>query len=158
MVKYQLCKKGSESRRVGVGGQGVSVRFANMKSMKGDAIVEALVCMLLVSVIGLGVAYSISRSLAAQAKFNAQYSAVSQMRLLIQKSGLGLCGTSPNITIGSTSVAVSVSCSALSATAMAVNGVAVDMTVAQGVAQQTMTLAATSVSLFGGTGTISVGN
>lgn len=141
MGKYRSYKKGALAR-----------------GQRGDAILEALVCMFMVSIIGLSVAYSLSKSLSAHAKLNAQYSAVSQMRLLIEGSGFGLCGTTPSITIGATSVPVTVACSAMSATAVTVNGAAVDMTSAQGVGQQTMSLSATSVVFFGGSGTISVGN
>ena len=120
--------------------------------------VEALVCMFMVSIVGLSVAYSLSRALGAQSRLNAQHSAVSQMRLLIERNGFGLCGTTPSITIGTTNVAVAVACSAMSATSVTVNGAAVDMTSAQGVAEQSMSLSATSVWFFGGSGTIKVGN
>ena len=132
--------------------------FSLRLKIRGDAMLEALVSMALVSIIGIGAAYSTSRAIVSQSRFNAQYSAITQMRQLLQTSGVSLCSTSPTIVVGTTTLTLTVTCTPLSATAVTVNGTAVDMTAALGTAEQTITVSAPSTALFGGSGTISVGN
>ncbi|MNZ40498.1 hypothetical protein D3C78_580190 [compost metagenome] len=59
------------------------------RRQRGDALIEALISMLLVSVVGLGLVYSTSRVAVSHKDMNLQAMAVSQMRNLLQNHGSG---------------------------------------------------------------------
>ena len=65
---------------------------------KGSTLLEALVALLLTSIIALGGALSIGKILKTQRQSNIQQAAVDQLRVLLQ-SGSNLCGTTPQITV-----------------------------------------------------------
>lgn len=126
-------------------------------SLRGDAMLEALISMLIVLIAGLGSSYALAGMLKAKATLNAQYSAVAQMRQMIQRSGPALCTGSQTITVGTTVLALTATCTPLAST-VSVNGAAVDLSSTSGAASYSVTLSATSQALFGGSGTIIVGD
>ncbi|MHA3050645.1 prepilin-type N-terminal cleavage/methylation domain-containing protein [Acinetobacter sp. ANC 4639] len=87
---------------------------------KGSTLLEALVALLLTSIIALGGAVSIGKILQAHRQSNIQQIAVSQLRVLLQ-SGSSLCTTTstPTISVNNTTLNVSVTCTEKSIT---VNG------------------------------------
>lgn len=78
---------------------------------KGSTLFEALIALVLTSIIALGGALSIGKIMQAHRQSNIQQIAVNQLRMLLQ-SGSSLCGTTPapNITINNKSLNVTVTC------------------------------------------------
>lgn len=76
---------------------------------KGSTLLEALVALLLTSIIALGGALSIGKILKTQRQSNIQQAAVDQLRVLLQ-SGNSLCGTTPQITVNDETLNVTVTC------------------------------------------------
>jgi Tfp pilus assembly protein PilV len=74
-------------------------------------LLEALVALVLTSIIALGGALSIGKIMKAHRQSNIQQIAVNQLRVLLQ-SGSSLCGTTPapTITINNQSLNVTVTC------------------------------------------------
>ena len=75
------------------------------RTQRGDALMEALVALLLTSILGLGLSYAASRVLAAQRYAMAHGIALAQMRHLLETVGVpGLCaaGSAPTLTIAPT--------------------------------------------------------
>ena len=83
----------------------------NYNYQKGSTLLEALVALVLTSIIALGGALSIGKSMKAHRQSNIQQIAVNQLRVLLQ-SGSSLCGITPapNITINNQSLNVTVTC------------------------------------------------
>lgn len=84
---------------------------------KGSTLLEALVALLLTSIIALGGAVSIGKILQAHRQSNIQQIAVSQLRVLLQ-SGSSLCTatSAPTISVNNTTLNVSVTCTEKSIT------------------------------------------
>ncbi|RKG37670.1 prepilin-type N-terminal cleavage/methylation domain-containing protein, partial [Acinetobacter sp. WCHAc060007] len=78
---------------------------------KGSTLLEALVALVLTSIIALGGALSIGKIMQAHRQSNIQQIAVNKLRVLLQ-SGSSLCGITPapNITINNQSLNVTVTC------------------------------------------------
>lgn len=77
---------------------------------KGSTLFEALIALVLTSIIALGGALSIGKIMQAHRQSNIQQIAVNQLRMLLQ-SGSSLCGTTPDpITINNKSLNVTVTC------------------------------------------------
>lgn len=111
-------------------------------------LIQSLVAIAVTAVVSLGLAHQMAQTLAKNSRTNAQAVAVTQMRALLQRQGPSLCASgAPSITIGSTSVPVTASCSALSNTAITVGGATV--VVAGTAAEKKVSLSATS-DLLGG--------
>ena len=93
---------------------------------KGATLFEALIALVLTSIIALGGAVSIGKIMQAQRQSNMQQMAVNQLRVLLQ-SGSSLCGITPapNITINNQSLNVTVTCANQATT---VNGANVTIT------------------------------
>lgn len=75
-------------------------RSPSNSRQRGDALIEALIGMLLMSIVGLGLVYTTSRVAVSQKDMNLQSLAVTQMRDLLQRNGSGtldLCASAPNI-------------------------------------------------------------
>ena len=83
----------------------------NYNYQKGSTLLEALVALILTSIIALGGALSIGKIMQAHRQSNIQQIAVNQLRVLLQ-SGSSLCGTTPapTITINNQSLNVTVTC------------------------------------------------
>ena len=93
---------------------------------KGATLFEALIALVLTSIIALGGALSIGKIMKAHRQSNIQQIAVNQLRVLLQ-SGSSLCGITPapNITINNQSLNVTVTCANQATT---VNGANVTIT------------------------------
>lgn len=89
---------------------------------KGSTLFEALIALVLTSIIALGGALSIGKIMQAHRQSNIQQIAVNQLRVLLQ-SGSSLCGTTPapNITINNQSLNVTVTCTNQSTTVKGAN-------------------------------------
>ena len=132
------------------------------RQQAGDALLDALIAMLLAMVIGLGPVYVASRGAVAQRQASYQNMAVVEMRKLLAAQGPALCGTAPTITVSSTaiipvsvmSLSVTVSCTTRASTGITIGGQAIDPT-GTGSAQ-TVSLSVTSSAMFGGGGTIAI--
>ena len=98
----------------------------NYNYQKGSTLLEALVALVLTSIIALGGALSIGKIMKAHRQSNIQQIAVNQLRVLLQ-SGSSLCGTTPapTITINNQSLNVTVTCANQATT---VNGANVTIT------------------------------
>ena len=83
----------------------------NYNYQKGSTLLEALVALVLTSIIALGGALSIGKIMKAHRQSNIQQIAVNQLRVLLQ-SGSSLCGTTPapTNTINNQSLNVTVTC------------------------------------------------
>lgn len=83
----------------------------NYNYQKGSTLLEALVALVLTSIIALGGALSIGKIMKAHRQSNIQQIAVNKLRVLLQ-SGSSLCGTTPapTITINNQSLNVTVTC------------------------------------------------
>ena len=98
----------------------------NYNYQKGSTLLEALVALVLTSIIALGGALSIGKIMKAHRQSNIQQIAVNKLRVLLQ-SGSSLCGITPapNITINNQSLNVTVTCANQATT---VNGANVTIT------------------------------
>lgn len=110
---------------------------------------EALIAMVLFALIGVGTAYVASRMAVSQKNMNVQNSAVSQLRNLLLTQGNALCGSTPSITVAGTALDVRVNCTAR--TSVQVAGTTLTSTASS------ISLSVNSDALFGGSGTIIVG-
>jgi Tfp pilus assembly protein PilV len=83
----------------------------NYNYQKGSTLLEALVALVLTSIIALGDALSIGKIMQAHRQSNIQQIAVNKLRVLLQ-SGSSLCGITPapNITINNQNLNVTVTC------------------------------------------------
>lgn len=136
------------------------------RKQAGDALLDALIAMVLASVVGLGPVYVASRGAVAQTQAAYQNMAVVEMRKLLAAQGPALCGTTPTITVnkvdataGTTTAVinqlpVTVTCTDRAATGITIGGVAVDPTSSG--AAKTVSLSVTSSEKFGGSGTIKI--
>lgn len=119
-----------------------------MTRQRGDMLIQSLVSLAVGGIVCLGLGQLMAQTLANNAKINAQNQAVTQMRAMLQRQGPALCaGGSPSITVGSTNIAVTATCSALSATPITVGGVTIAN--AGTSAEKKISLSANS-ELFGG--------
>lgn len=109
--------------------------------------------MVLVGVIGAGALHVAARGAVAHRFVDNEGSAVIQMRALLQRQGNGLCGTTPSITVAGQSLNLTVTCTAVTGS-ITMNGTTVTLA---GNAASTVSLSATSAALFGGSGTMVVG-
>lgn len=106
------------------------------RQQAGDALLDALIAMLLAMVIGLGPVYVASRGAVAQRQASYQNMAVVEMRKLLAAQGpASLCGTTPQITVKTTDAAttilnlpVTVTCTTRPASGITIGGQAVDPT------------------------------
>lgn len=80
-----------------------------LTKQQGSTLFEALVALLLTSIVALGGAVSIGKVLQAHRQSNIQQIAVSQLRVLLQ-AGSDLCGTTPTISVNNKTLSVSVTC------------------------------------------------
>lgn len=136
----------------------------HLRKQAGDALLDAMIAMVLVMVVGLGPIYVVSRGAVVQTQASYQNMAVVKMRELLATQGPALCGTTPQITVnkvGAASgnpavldLAVAVTCSDRPATGITIGGVSVDPTLTG--AAKTVSLSVTSSTKFGGSGTITI--
>lgn len=69
-----------------------SLRGAQRRTQRGDALLEALIGMLLIAVLGLGLAYAAGRAMNAQRYVAAHGIVLSEMRFAMEKTGIkALC-------------------------------------------------------------------
>lgn len=87
------------------------------KSQTGTTLLEALVGLVLMSIVGLGLSYAASRSLTSQRYLNTQNVVVTQARQwLLTKSSADIAavcgsgGTGPSVTVGDKTAALDVTC------------------------------------------------
>ncbi|GHD67509.1 hypothetical protein [Jeongeupia chitinilytica] len=86
----------------------------------GEALLEALIGILLMAAIGLGLTYAASRAAVGQRLTNTQNMAVSDIREKLATTGVdALCGTSPSIAVGSNALPSTVNCSKAAVTVSA---------------------------------------
>ncbi len=136
----------------------------HLRKQAGDALLDAMIAMVLAMVVGLGPLYVASRGAVVQTQASYQNMAVVKMRELLATQGPALCGTTPQITVnkvGAASgdpavfdLAVAVTCSDRPATGITIGGVSVDPTLTG--AAKTVSLSVTSSTKFGGSGTITI--
>lgn len=136
----------------------------HLRKQAGDALLDAMIAMVLAMVVGLGPIYVASRGAVVQTQASYQNMAVVKMRELLATQGPALCGTTPQITVnkvGAASgdpavldLAVAVTCSDRPATGITIGGVSVDPTLTG--AAKTVSLSVTSSTKFGGSGTITI--
>jgi len=128
---------------------------------RGDALLEALVGVVLVAIIGMGSAYTASRIAVSHKFARTQAMAVSQLRQMLQSPSdiAAWCsGTAPpavrirpaDTAIAPTDLSVTVTCSAAGTLTIGGRSIATP--------PQRVTLTVSSSALFGGNGTIAVGN
>lgn len=122
-------------------------------AQRGDMLLEALIAMFLLTIVGMGPAYVASRTAVAQKHMNVQNSAVTQMRNMLLAQGNTLCGSAPTISVAGQALAVTVTCTPR--TGVQIGGNSLSLSAATIVAS--ISLSVTSASLFGGAGTIIVG-
>ncbi|WP_428311048.1 type IV pilus modification PilV family protein [Hydrocarboniphaga sp.] len=136
-------------------------RGAAARSQRGDALLEALVGVLLVAVIGMGSAYTASRVAVTHKYARTQAMAISQLRQMLQNASdiASWCaGSSPpavrirpeDSSLATIDLPVTVSCTA--AGTLTVGGKTISA------APSRVTLSVTSAATFGGAGSIVVGN
>ncbi len=76
-----------------------AARFSKRSAQCGDAMLEALIAMVLLGAIGLGLSYAAARALNSQRYLNTQNMAVTQLRQELQQTGVtALCigGVAPS--------------------------------------------------------------
>jgi Tfp pilus assembly protein PilV len=71
-------------------------RSLKARNQRGDVLLEALISVLIMSIIGAGTAYITSRVALSAATVRVNGAAVSQMRMLLQQYGPTLCSGSAN--------------------------------------------------------------
>lgn len=121
------------------------------RRVRGDALLDALIAMVLLAIVAVGPAYVVSRMAVAHKEMNVSSNAVMQLRALLQAEGNALCGTSRAITLGGQTLPVTVSCADRGA--VTVGGV----TLAAADVPRSVELSVDSTELFGGGGLIVVG-
>lgn len=136
----------------------------HLRKQAGDALLDAMIAMVLAMVVGLGPMYVASRGAVVQTQASYQNMAVVEMRKLLATQGPALCGTTPQITVNRVDaasgdpavldLAVAVTCSDRPATGITIGGVSVDPTLTG--AAKTVSLSVTSSTKFGGSGTITI--
>ena len=136
----------------------------HLRKQAGDALLDAMIAMVLAMVVGLGPIYVVSRGAVVQTQASYQNMAVVEMRKLLATQGPALCGTTPQITVNKVGapsgnpavldLAVAVTCSDRPATGITIGGVSVDPTLTG--AAKTVSLSVTSSTKFGGSGTITI--
>lgn len=131
------------------------------RAQRGDALLEALIGMLLIAVLGMGSAYTASRVAVTHKYARTQAMAVSQLRQMLQNASdvaAWCAGTAPPVVriraedsrLAPTDLPVTVSCTA--AGALTVGGKTISAPPSR------VSLSVTSAALFGGAGSIVVGN
>lgn len=138
----------------------------HLRKQAGDALLDAMIAMVLAMVVGLGPMYVASRGAVVQTQASYQNMAVVEMRKLLATQGPALCGTTPQITVNKVDaasgdpavldLAVAVTCSDRPATGITIGGVSVDPTLTGSGAAKTVSLSVTSSTKFGGSGTITI--
>ena len=93
---------------------GVKLMPLNKKHQQGFSLLEALVAMVLTSIIALGGALSMGKIMQVQRQSNLQQIAVNELRNLLREDGQKLCETSPpeapQIEINGKDITVNVTC------------------------------------------------
>lgn len=128
-----------------------AARCADRRRQRGDALLEALIAMVLLAIVAVGPAYVASRMAVTHKQINVSSNAVMQLRGLLLAQGEALCGTTPSISIGAQALPVSVTCT--NRGAVEVGGVPL----AAADVPREIELSVDSVELFGGAGLIVVG-
>lgn len=145
----------------------INLRFAS-NYQRGDALLEALIGILLMSVIGLGLSFALARTFNAQRYISTQNIAIMQMRNLLSRSSLSQtsCSSSQSISVylnsnvsTPTNIPVTISCSPASNIVVGITGnTGFDKTinVITRVAISTSANNAVAKSFFGGDGIVSL--
>lgn len=128
----------------------VKAMSLNRKQQQGFSLLEALVAMVLTSIIALGGALSMGKIMQVQRQSNLQQIAVGELRNLLQTSGQQLCGTSPSISVNGESLDVSVECN--SSVTVGTTDISVEHPVLTTQSNEK------TQDFFGGDGVIKVGN
>lgn len=135
---------------------------------RGDALLEALIGILLMSVIGLGLSFALARTFNAQRYISTQNIAIMQMRNLLSRSNLSQtsCSSSQSISVylnssasTATNIPVTISCSPPSNIVVGITGNSgFDKTVnaITRIAVSTPANNAVAKSFFGGDGIVSL--
>jgi type II secretory pathway pseudopilin PulG len=71
-------------------------RYPDVKRQRGDVLLEALISVLVMSIIGAGTAYITAKMAISAENVRVNGAAVTQMRMLLQQYGPGLCSGSAN--------------------------------------------------------------
>ncbi|BCL76544.1 hypothetical protein JHS3_22800 [Jeongeupia sp. HS-3] len=133
---------------------------------RGEALLEALIGIVLMAAIGLGLTYAASRAAVAQRYSNSQGIVVAQIREKLSTDGVsGLCAGAPSIKVGDSTLALAVTCDRNTASGgthpvtIATNGIATVSlpanAVVTGISVATSDTS-TSRELLGGTGEVAV--
>jgi Tfp pilus assembly protein PilV len=105
-------------------------RSLKPRSQRGDVLLEALISVLIMSIIGAGTAYITSRVALSAATVRVNGAAVTQMRVLLQQYGPTLCSGSANNSMAKVIMPANYSTQQLTvqcptASAVTINGIAV---------------------------------
>lgn len=118
---------------------------------RGDALLEALIAIILLAIVAVGPAYVAARMAVTHKESNLVGNAVAQLRAQLLERGNALCaGTADPVVLGNTSLEVSVQCS--DRDSVEVNGRAIAVA-----ALPRIELSVESAELFGGDGLVVVG-
>ncbi|MES2532154.1 MAG: hypothetical protein V4636_14045 [Pseudomonadota bacterium] len=140
-----------------------AARCSNRNVQRGDAMLEALIAMVLLGVIGLGLSYAAARALNAQRYLNTQNLAVMQMRQTLQQTGVtALCAAAsgPSAIIASQTFVLDRNCQSVSVNVAATLADGSEPVALNGAATPVMTMSLSTPSttasraLFGGDGKI----
>lgn len=143
-------------------GKDVSQRHFRRKE-RGDALIDAMMAMVLVSIVGIGPVYVSAKATVVQRQSAMQQTASIQLRQLLLVAEvdplnppLDLCHPDrhPTITVAGTSLAVTVTCTDRVNNSIVIDGVAVPTNGTA--AEKEIRLSVTSATLFGGSGTVAV--
>lgn len=104
-----------------------AARSVDRRTQRGDAMLEALIAIVLLGTIGLGLSYAAARTLNSQRYLNTQNAAVTQMRQALQQTGVTtLCAAAvgPSTTIANQTFVLDRDCqsTAVDVTAMLPDG------------------------------------
>lgn len=120
------------------------------RQARGDALIEAMVGVLLMAIVGLGTTYAASRIAIAQKHQSVQNTAIMQMRAILRNTDSALLcdGTTvPTVRINNTDYTLSVSCPAAATVTVGTASI---------LAPRSVTLTLSNAGLLGGAGTLIV--
>ena len=125
------------------------------ESQRGNALIDALVGMLILSLVVAGSLFALAQGAKTMFSNNLRAQVIDQLRAKMAAGGVALCGTNVSVTAAQTVLSALVTCTAYDTVTVAFPGVSNAVALAVPAAQaQVMTVTTTS-SRLGGTLTVS---